>query len=806
MNVNKPTVQHLRLFKRLYVTLATITGLYFLAGGVWLASLHGSPYYAIAGAAYLFSAWQFYRCKKAAWSVSLGILLLTLIWSFYESGAHYWSLFPRLFVPLVLFLFSSLSVYSLGIGHKRSSRIAAIASVIILVGFFAAAFFPHGVVENVAGPVKEDPALYAANNSLPSDDWSYFGRKSTGTRFAPYSQITPENVDQLKVAWTYHTGRQLGTVNNNVAGADENTPLQVGHILYACTPQNVVHAIDADTGKVIWKFDPSSEATEHVSCRSVGYYNAETDDTLPPASLVTLKHSEQCLRRILITSVDARMFALDALTGQACTDFGVNGQVDLKKNMGDTENGVLYHPTASPVVMGHQVIVGGWSRDLSAKAISGVVRSFDAVTGKQNWAWDAGRNIVGEGRPDAYESGTPNTWSVPAFDKELNLIYLATGNGPPDYWGGNRSKENDTFTDAIVAVDASTGATRWHFETVHHDLWDYDLGSQPVIFNQVDPDGKVVPALYQTTKTGQVFVLDRRTGKPLSRVEEIPVESTKASQGDHASPTQPHSVDMPQFGTEKLHESSMWGMTAFDQLYCRIRFRKVEYAGMFTPPTEKPILMWPGFFGGMNWGGVSVDEKRGIMFINDIRFPIQLQLLTREEAKKHVLSPGETPGFFGKARPQDAGPYGAVKVDNFQSPLGVPCTTPPFGTLSAVDLKTQKLLWQTPLGTVQDTGPFGIKTRLPMPLGMPTLGGPTSTASGLVFYAGTQDNYLRAINSATGKTVWKARLPVGATAAPLVYTSPQTGKEYVVISAGGASHSEDLGDYIIAYALPSQAN
>lgn len=790
----------------LSLILSFVTGVTFTVGGIWLVSLHGSPYYLIAGVAYLLLTVLVARKKPVAIGLSWITFILTVIWALQEVGLSYWGLMPRLFLPLILFLVTivaSLSFGRLKAGTRQLSIVTSCVFAIVSVVFFGLAFKPHGAVENLTGEIPIDEALYQANNGQSSDDWSFFGRKSTGTRFAPYEQITKDNVTDLRVAWTYHTGRQLKTQGNNVAGVDENTPLQVGNVLYACTPQSVVHAIDADSGKPIWTFDPKAEATEHVTCRSVGFYDAAKDTTLPDNERNSALAHGQCARRIIVTSVDARMFAVDASSGKACEDFGKAGIVDLKIGMGDTENGVLYHPTASPVVMGHQVIIGGWSRDLSASAISGVVRSFDVITGKQLWAWDAGRNIVGEGRPDAYQNGTPNTWAVPAFDQQLNLVYLATGNGPPDYWGGNRTHENDTYTDAIVAVDANTGETRWHFETVHHDLWDYDLPSQPVIYNLPDGKGSTVPALIQTTKTGQVFILDRRTGTPLSQVKEIPVESTVAAQGDFASPTQPYSVDMPQFANERLHESSMWGMTAFDQLYCRIQFQKIDYRGMYTPPSDKPYLQWPGLFGGMNWGGVSIDEKRGLMFINDIRIPIQMQLVSREDAKKETLSPGETPGFFGKARPQDAGPYGAVKVSYFQSPLGVPCTNPPFGTLSAVDLKSKKLLWQVPMGTVEDTGPFDIATHMPMPLGMPTLGGPTSTASGIVFYAGTQDNYLRAMDSQTGKELWKTRLPVGAVAAPLVYVSPETGKQYIVISAGGSSHSKDVGDYIIAFALPS---
>jgi len=498
------------------------------------------------------------------------------------------------------------------------------------------------------------------------------------------------------------------------------------------------------------------------------------------------------------------LFALDAHTGTLCPSFGDNGYVDLKKGMAPTEHSKRYHPTSLPVVMGHLTVVGGWVRDIVEGEPSGAVRAFDVLTGALVWAWDAGapdsKDIAANDHQFTLE--TPNVWTVPTYDKELNLVYLPTGNGPPDYWGGDRNQVKEKFGSAVVAVDASTGKAKWVYQTVHHDVWDYDLPSQPVLYDIKNAQGEKTPVLIQTTKTGNIFVLDRRTGKPVTDVVERAVPTTPAAEGEHLSPTQPFSVGMPTIGAQPLTEKSMWGVSTFDQLYCRIMFKDSVYLGPFTPPSEKPYIEWPGLLGGMNWGGISIDENTGIMYVNDMRMPLRMSLVTKENTKKFKVSTDEVPGFMGTIRPQVAGIYGGVKIDILQSPLGVPCNTPPFGSMSAINLNNQKLLWQVPLGTVQDTGPLGIKTHLQIPLGMPTLGGPTSTASGLVFFAGTQDYYLRALDSATGKEVWKARLPVGAVAAPLIYKSPTNGKQYVVISAGGMSHSPDVGDYIIAYALP----
>lgn len=577
--------------------------------------------------------------------------------------------------------------------------------------------------------------------------------------------------------------------------------MQVGNLLYSCTPENVISAIDGETGKAVWKFDPHSRSPEHITCRGVGYHDIDKDESLPSEEKAAFA-GNVCRQRIFTSTVDAKLIALDAHDGTVCPGFGENGFVDLTKRMGPTENSKRYHPTATPVVAGHLVIVGGWVRDIMEGEPSGVVRAFDARTGALVWAWDVGNpdNASPQSTLD-FTPGTPNVWTIPTYDKDLKLVYLSTGNGPPDYWGGDRSEEKEKFGSSVVAVDVTNGHTKWVYQIVHHDVWDYDLPSHPVLYDVTNAQGQKIPALIQTTKMGQFFVLDRRTGEPVTPVEERPV-AQGAANGDHLSPTQPYSAGMPVLGGYPLTESSMWGMTTFDQLYCRILFKDSVYVGPYTPPSEKFVIEWPSILGGMNWGGVTIDERTDMLYVNDVRIPLRFRLVTAEEAKKYKVTTDEVPGYLGVIRPQVAGSYGGIEANLLQSFLDVPCNTPPFGTMSAVDLKTKTLEWQVPLGTVEDTGPMKIKTHLSLPIGMPTIGGPTSTASGLVFFAGTQDYYLRALDSATGKEVWKARMPVGSTASPMIYQSTKTGKEYVVISAGGASGSPDKGDYIIAYALP----
>ncbi|MGA1810091.1 membrane-bound PQQ-dependent dehydrogenase, glucose/quinate/shikimate family [Sphingobium sp. WW5] len=792
------------IFRVLFSALTLAVGLVLAAGGLRLITLGGSSYYALAGVAYVILAFLYLKRHHAALHLTIAIFGATVIWALFDTPEFgFWALLPRLVVPALMFglgLWASATLEAVPAKLRSASFWGGAATAGALILTLISAFFPHGAIYEPGNLSAQTPL--ALDKIDAPGNWAMFGRNANGTRFAPFNDINLENVSDLQVAWTYRTGRR--TTGAGI-GVDENTPLQIGNILYSCTPENMVTALDADTGKALWKFDPHAHSAEHVTCRGVGYYDVDADTRLTPSQKAALPDGI-CRQRLLISTVDARLIAIDAATGKPCADFGKGGTVDLAPGMGPVEQGKRYHPTSVPVLMGHVAVVGGWVRDIVHGEPSGAVRAYDALTGKLAWVWDVGSpdNAVAAQQNPQFSLETPNVWTVPTYDRDLNLVYLPTGAGPPDYWGGDRNQAKEKFGAAIVAVDASTGRTRWVYQTVHHDVWDYDVPSQPVLYDVTNDKGLKVPALIQTTKMGNIFVLDRRTGKPVTRVVERAVTNNPAAEGDRLSPTQPFSVGMPIIGNDRLSERKMWGVSTFDQLYCRIMFKDSVYTGAFTPPGEKPYIEYPSLLGGMNWGGVSIDETRDLMFVNDMRVPLRMMLVNEKNAGKYKISMDEVPGFMGTLRPQVAGPYRGVRIDVLQSPLAVPCNTPPFGTMTAIDLKTKKIVWQVPLGTVRDTGPMGIKTHLPIPLGMPTLGGPTSTASGLVFFAGTQDNYLRALDSLTGKEVWKARLPAGAPAAPLIYRSPRTGRQYVVISVGGMSHAADVGDYIIAYALPQK--
>lgn len=779
--------------------LLLLIGIVLTVGGVQLAALGGSWYYLIAGVAMGASGILYLRRKPAAaWLYAL-VFIGTALWALWEVGLNFWPLVPRLAPILVLALFASLLLPALRSGEGRGlarGLSAALALAIIAGG--AAMFVPHGVTGN--GAIASAAAAGAPRAPEPSA-WQYYGRTPRGTRFAPETQINRDNVDSLEVAWTFRTGDPANPFSEN-----QNTPIQIADTLYLCTPMNKVFALDADTGKEKWSYDPKPADTKTWNrCRGVGYYEpAAVTSSLLQADPSTIINTgaATCARRVVLTTIDARLMELDADTGKPCENFGQGGAVDLKVGMGEIKP-AYYFPTSMPTVVQDLVIVGGWVFDgRSVDEPSGVLRAFNANSGELVWAWDLGNPAITKLPPEGgtYTRATPNVWSTPAFDETLGLIYVPTGNQQPDFWGAHRSPAADEFASSIVALELATGRVRWKFQTTHHDLWDYDVPAQPALYDVPDGKGGTVPAVVQVTKRGQIFMLDRRDGTPLAEVQEKPVPQGH-QEGDRVSPTQPYSLGMPAIGAEPLSEKAMWGATFFDQLACRIAFRKLRYEGEFTAPTTEQSILYPGYYGGMNWGSVAINENNGYLFINDIRMPQLVKLIPRAGLDESKMPAGHG---VGSVYPMEGTPY-VVDHAGFYSPLGIPCHAPPWGTFSMVDLKTRTLVWQRPAGTVEDAMVNGVKAGVPVPLGMPTLGGAVNTASGLVFYAGTQDYYLRAMDIATGEELWKGRLPVGAQSTPMTYVSLATGRQYVVVSAGGARQSPDRGDYVIAYALPDKA-
>ena len=774
-----------------------LSGAGLAVGGVELAALGGSWYYVIAGLAMVLAGVLYILQRPVAALVLAALTIGTVIWAYGEAGTSFWHQVPRLAPFLVMGLVAALIHPLIAPGSRKPSfAVAGVFAVALIAGAYAV-FQPQGVY--VADVKPENAPITLQNDG--SANWEFYGNDPDGARFVAFDQINKDNVKDLQIAWEYRTGEIA-----EGASESQNTPTQIGDTIYTCTPMSKVIALDADTGAVKWSRDPElrNPGKTWNRCRGVGYYEPAT--VTQPWPIEGETHTATapdafCGRRIIQVTMDAEIVALDAATGEVCTDFGTNGRVDLMLGMGNVlVNDVPYYSyTSAPTIARNLIILGGWVFDgRSLDEPSGVIRAFSADTGALVWAWDLGNPAITKLPPEgeSYTRSTPNMWTHPAFDDALGLVYMPLGNQQPDFWGGDRPELTEKYSSGLVALDMATGKEKWVFQTVHHDIWDYDLASQPSLYDL--PDG--TPALALPTKRGQIFLLDRRTGAPLSKVEERPVPQEVAF-GDWVAPTQPYAVDMPGFGTKALTEEDMWGATFFDQLACRIAFRKLNYKGEFTAPQLEPTLIYPGYYGGFNWGSAALDRRNGYLFVNDIRMPQVVTLRPAEGVDFDALTSGHG---VGSTYPMIGTPF-VIDHAAFNSPLGLPCNAPPWGTFGVVDLKTQKLVWERPAGTVEDVQMNGVKVGLPVPLGMPTLGGGVVTASGIVFYAGTQDYYLRAMDIETGEELWKGRLPVGAQATPMSYVSPDTGKQYILIVAGGARQSPDRGDYVIAFALPDKS-
>ncbi len=783
-----------------------LCGLGVLAGGVQLALLGGSFYYIVAGILMLAGGILAIRRSLLALVLVWVLLVFTALWAFWEVGTDFWQLVPRLVTFLVIALVLTaispwLNGWSRYLKTSTTSLLAAVPALcLVVIGYNM--FQPHATVEPSGKPadVVEPQAAATSGN-----DWTAYGRNTMGDRFVQFDQINKKNVQDLKVAWTFRTGDMA------INGAEyQGTPLKVDDTLYLCTPFSKIFALDAVSGKQKWIFDPKAVETAGNKgwkrCRGLGYFDEAQASVAAPASdapavAVGSPAAASCRKRIITTTIDARLLAVDATTGEACQDFGDHGAVDLLVGLGPNAPGD-YFPTSAPLVAGDVIIVGGKLNDnLTTGEPSGVVRGYDVRSGKLLWAWDPIDPTRGS-RPlkpgEIYPPESPNFWGTASYDPKLGLAYIPTGNQTPDFWNGNRHPGSDEYNDSIVALDVKTGVDKWHFRTANNDMFDYDVSAQPILYDLPNKAGGTTPVVIAMTKRGQIFVLDRRDGKPVFPVEERPV-ATDGVPGMRISPTQPYS--QLSVGAERLKESDMWGATVFDQLYCRVQFKEMRWEGEFTPLVEgQRSLIYPGYYGGVNWGGGAVDTSTGTLIVNDIRMAQWGRFIKRETAKATGLKPS-TEGEYSE---QLGTPWG-VERSMFVSPVGVPCFKPPFGSMTAIDLTSGKVRWQVPMGSIQDAPVHGVVPGVYMPLGMPTMGGPLVTKGGLTFFHGTLDYYIRALDNDTGKELWRGRLPVGGQGAPMSYVGAD-GKQYVVVTVGGATRTgtnDNRGDYVIAYALPA---
>jgi quinoprotein glucose dehydrogenase len=622
-----------------------------------------------------------------------------------------------------------------------------------------------------------------AISSADRDEWATYGHDPGGQRFSPLAQIDRTNVGRLKVAWTFRTG-DIYTPPHAKLPAFESTPLFVDNTLFLPTPVGRVIALNPTTGTQLWAFDA------HIK-KDAGYgdYAARGLSTWKP---------KDGPRRIYVATIDAHLIALDSTSGKPIPDFGDNGVVDLRiglripiKRFGD------YEETSAPAIVGEHIIVGSAIADNgSVSQPSGEVRAYNVKTGKLEWTWDPipqDAKAVGADswqNGSAAKTGAANAWSTIAVDTARNLVFVPTGSASPDYYGGERLGDN-LFANSVVALKADTGERVWHFQTVHHDLWDYDVATSPLLFD-LKRNGTMIPAIAIGSKTGNIFILNRETGVPIFGVEERSVPKSDVP-GEVASATQPFPTKPAPITQQKMTADDAWGIDDVDRKWCRDEMSKLRTEGIFTPPSLGGTLAIPGNIGGMNWGGFAYDAAHDLLVLPSNHFAAEVRLIPRNEYNDIMSSKGRSLDGDWELAPQRGTPYGMMRRF-LLSPKHLPCTAPPWGTLIAIQGSTGDKKWEVPLGR--------LSSKLPDAFGSISLGGPMITAGGLVFVAGTLDPAIYAFDVETGRQLWRGELPTSARSTPMTFRGPD-GKQYLVISAGSHQPAGDqpLGDYVVAFTL-----
>jgi quinoprotein glucose dehydrogenase len=625
-------------------------------------------------------------------------------------------------------------------------------------------------------------------------EWAAYAHDAGGSKYSPAAQITRENVYRLVPAWTYRTGDFAAGYS---MARDETTPLFVDGALYASTPFGGVRALDGDTGVELWSFDSRLD----ISSGYGDLTNRGVSTWVDPSRSA----GAPCHRRIFVTPADARLIALDARTGAPCTDFGVRGAVALARDVVNTPDSGEYSVTSPPAVVGGLVIVGSAVGDgRRVEAPSGVVRAFDARTGTLKWAWDpVARASTQPGYdtwigPRAHLTGAANAWSIMSVDEPRDLLFVPTGSASPDFYGGERLGKN-LFANSVVALRASTGELVWSFQTVHHDLWDYDVPAQPMLFT-LHRDGRDIPALAAATKTGFLFILDRESGAPLFPVEERAVPASDVP-GEQAWPTQPFPIVPRPLALQAFDVATVFGASDAGLAWCREQLAGARSSGIFTPPSTTPTVIFPGNIGGANWSGIAFDPVRHLALVPTNRLITLVDLIPRAQAEETAARGSR----FDEFAPQAGTPY-AMRRRHLVAPDGAPCNPPPWGMLSAVDLDTGAVRWERPFGRIAQLSSVPGSEAW----GSPILGGAMITAGGVAFAGGAIDHSLHAVDVETGKELWSASLPAGVHAAPMTYVTA-SGRQFVVVAAGGhrelharAGDFDKAGDYIVAFALPAQ--
>ncbi|WP_122418336.1 membrane-bound PQQ-dependent dehydrogenase, glucose/quinate/shikimate family [Pseudomonas viridiflava] len=767
--------------------------------GAQLVAVGGSPAYSVIALCVLATAVLVFLKKKSALTLYALLMWGILLWIVYEVGFDKWQWIPRgdLFALIGFWLAMPWVVRPLlrnqAAGSNRGfhpflgSTVAIMALIVIALMFYD----PYAVKGQIGTSTASRSTEVAGN------EWAAYGGTQNGQRFSSLDQINPQTINKLSVAWEYHTGDLRDADKDAGEYTFEATPLKVNNRVYVCTPHNEVHAINPENGKPDWKYTPEktrSYLQQHQTCRGVSYYAAPTVQNAPAA---------QCEKRIIMATADARLVALDADTGKLCSDFGSNGVVDLHDNMGKVRPHALMQ-TAAPLVAGDLIVLGGSVMDngYDQGNPSGVIRAYNVMTGKLVWNFDPEnpQNTAPVSAEQSYPQDTPVAWATLSADLKNGLVYVPFGNASPDETGTRRDPNSNTekFRDALVALDLKTGAFKWKFQTSHNDLWDRDNPSQPSLLD-LGKEGSKQPALLLPTKVGNIFVLNRLTGEPITPVDQARVQTAGGVQGERFAPTQP--VSRLNFIPPPLTEKSMWGVTPFDQMACRTTFNTLRYDGNpWTPATESGSLIYPGNIGVFNWGSVAVDPDRQILVATPVRLAYIYNLIKRPEQdqEKRLFTKDGKPYWNENFN----GDY-AIRISRLASGLGIPCTAPPWGSMVGVDLNTGKTEWKRRVGTTKNLKTTFMEDRFPVgfPMGMVAHGGPLVTAGGVVFHGATADNFIRAYDVNTGEVLWQYELPAGGQATPSTYTGSD-GKQYVIISAGGhGSLGTTLGDSVIAFRL-----
>lgn len=615
--------------------------------------------------------------------------------------------------------------------------------------------------------------LGLAGSSGLAQEWPAYAGTPGGGRYTPLTQITAATLARLRVAWTYRTGETGPGHRVEKRATFEATPVVVDGVLYVSTAYGRVIALDAATGRERWRFDAEIDpAVRYAEAANRGVA-VWTD---PGAGV-----DAPCRTRVFFGTLEGRLIALDGRDGGRCRDFAGTGEIALRDprwpRSGDRGE---YGVTSPPVIAGGLVITGSAIGDNRGTDLErGVVRAFDARSGRQVWSWE----------PVDQSLSAANAWAPMSLDAQRDLLFVPTGSAAPDFFGGARRGDN-VHANSLVALRATTGELVWHRQLVHHDLWDYDLPAQPALV-ELRRGGRTVPAVVQVTKTGMVFVFHRETGEPLFDIVEKPVPPSDV-RGEVAASTQPFSTLPLLSRTTPVKPDDAWGLTFWDRGRCRRQIEQLRSEGIYTPPSLRGTVMLPGNAGGANWGGVAFEPASQTLLVNTMNIAFVVALIPRERFDEQRQSGAYEGWQFGR---QEGTAYG-VRRKMLASPFGMPCIAPPWGQLAAIDLARGTLKWQVPLGSTRDKAPWPFW----FDWGMPNIGGPLVTASGLAFIGASTDNVLRAFDVATGRVLWTSRLPAGGQASPASYMAD--GRQFIVIAAGGHGGLDTTrGDFLVAFAL-----